>query len=165
MPQLCHNLCNYSNMSNPLLDQRSRVRPIRRSVRINVVDVASTADLRLPTSTSVSDVPSRRSTRKAKSFTVSEQNTVLPSQGSGSTIDPTKSRQGLTTQKRKQPGKIQVVVDGDDGVEAFLQPVTEEDRRMWKGWCELESEPVCLRFPMMETFPFCCCPILNIASR
>lgn len=168
--QTCHRLCDYSKMSSLLQDQRSRVGPRRRSVRISVVDAASEADPTLPTSTSASNVPSRRSTRKTKSFTVAEKCIALPSRGSDSAIDPTKSRQRVTSQKRKQPGKMKVVVNGgdddhDDHVEKFLHPATEEDRRMWKGWCELESEPVCLCFPTMETLLLCFFTILNIASR
>ncbi len=30
----------------------------------------------------------------------------------------------------------------DEVMEYIMSPITPEDRRNWKGWCELESEPV-----------------------
>ncbi len=30
----------------------------------------------------------------------------------------------------------------DEVMEYVMSPITPEDRRNWKGWCELESEPV-----------------------
>ncbi|PQE13305.1 hypothetical protein CJF31_00008297 [Rutstroemia sp. NJR-2017a BVV2] len=28
-------------------------------------------------------------------------------------------------------------------IEEALRPLTDEERNTWKGWCELESDPVC----------------------
>jgi hypothetical protein len=58
----------------------------------------------------------------------------------GEDQSPTR-RTGLRS-KRKQPSKE----PSPDPMEAAMTPLTDEERRGWPGWVELESEPVSLRF-------------------
>jgi hypothetical protein len=55
-----------------------------------------------------------------------------------------------------------------DPVEEVMKPLTDEERRNWKGWVELESDPVCIH-KHISNLPFCsllmtdsCLPIGSI---
>lgn len=50
-------------------------------------------------------------------------------------VDPTMSTRNL--RKRKSPPVI-----SDDPVAEAMKPLTDEERQNWKGWVELESDPV-----------------------
>lgn len=62
--------------------------------------------------------------------------------------------------KRKTARGRGVATKADQPPPAFTppnQPATEEDRKKWKGWCEIESDPVrplFNRFFVQTAFPF-----------
>lgn len=80
-----------------------------------------------------------RSTPKVEKQSVPEKSPPLHG-GKRSAEDgsPMPSRR---LRQRKSP---KVTMDFDEVVEQAIQPLTEEERRYWKGWVELESEPVSL---------------------
>jgi ubiquitin carboxyl-terminal hydrolase L5 len=51
--------------------------------------------------------------------------------------DPTPSKRTGLRRKREEPKK-----DSSNIMEAAMKPLTDEERRDWPGWVELESEPV-----------------------
>ena len=141
-------------MASPFERHKKPSEQIRRSVCINTVNAASEVDLTVPTPPLILGMPSRRSTRKLTNILEHEENSVLPLQSPAFFVGSANNILKQNVPKRKRDRKMKAIVD-ECVVEKFLHAVTDEDRREWKGWCELESEPVCLCFPMLEKLPVC----------
>jgi len=106
-------------------------------VSIEDLSVLGTGDLRRR-STRIRNTPSTRS----NSFDFSRRNTPTltssPTQDTkpDPTLDFTTSKRG-GLRRKKQPSPA-----GDDPMIAAMKPLTDEERQNWKGWVELESNPV-----------------------
>lgn len=94
---------------------------------------------------SVTPEPSSRSTRmtrsrgtpKGKKQSLKEKSPPLRGEKRPAEDDSTMPPRSLRQRK-----SIKVTMDLDNVVEQAIQPMAEEERQFWKGWVELESEPV-----------------------
>lgn len=87
--------------------------------------------------------PKRRSLRNQKS----------PESSSGVYTDPRengigaqdiqdgRNEKGIAPSRLKRPGK-NVQKSESEIIEEAMKPLTDDERKAWKGWCELESDPV-----------------------
>ena len=55
---------------------------------------------------------------------------------------PAEDDSAMPPRSLRQRKSIKVTMDLDNVVEQAIQPMAEEERQFWKGWVELESEPV-----------------------
>lgn len=105
---------------------------MRRSSRIQAASSSRGSSMNL-SARSTPAITSSRSTPAEKSSWSTPQEIV---EERDACPDPTPSkRPGLRT--RKPPAVIE-----DDPLEEAMKPLTDEERRNWKGWVELESDPV-----------------------
>lgn len=121
----------------PLLSSREQ----RRSGRLQAVlvqhDSISTSRANTPTANSNQSTPAIQSSRS----TPGERFPDLPENESIETEPPDSTpskRTGLRRNRKDSKAKGSV----PDPMEAAMKPLTDEERRSWPGWVELESEPV-----------------------
>lgn len=88
-----------------------------------------------------------RTTRNSADSALPEQASALPIKSpSMDQIAQNMNDGKKTSRKRKK-----VVGNSPDveryGLDSIMQPVTAKERGRWKGWCEVESEPVSFHIP------------------
>jgi hypothetical protein len=134
-------------MSLPSKDQRAGAAATRRSNRINAADLTSGPDTTSPVFMSLPDGPSRRSTR-ASATSTSVSSEQVPAKTSKS-VESNQSDPVLVVRNApKESSKTQKKLAGlakkidEDAVDYILKPIEAKERQKWKGWCEVESEPV-----------------------
>lgn len=133
-------------MSLSSKDQKAGAAATRRSNRINAADLTSGQDTTSSVFVSLPDGPSRTSTRtSATSTSSSEQVPLKPSRSAESNdSDPVLVRRNgpeyLSGKQKKLTGLAKKV--DEDAVDYILKPIEAKERQKWKGWCEVESEPV-----------------------
>jgi ubiquitin carboxyl-terminal hydrolase L5 len=83
----------------------------------------------------------RRSSRiRAVSSTPSEAADQNIPQKRGTSVDVDSPQQPKRTLRRRNSDKQNGT--GADPIDEAMKPLTDEERRNWKGWVELESDPV-----------------------
>jgi len=140
-------LVPFCTMSLPFKDQRATAAATRRSNRISAADLISGPDTTSSVFMSLPDGPSRRSTRASATSTSASSEQVpgkLPKPTESNHSDPVKAgrdgpKDSSKTQKRLTG--LAKKVD-EDAVDYVLKPIEAKERQKWKGWCEVESEPV-----------------------
>jgi hypothetical protein len=137
-------------MSLSSKDQRAGVATTRRSNRINAADLTSGPDTTSSVFVSLPDGPSRRSTRasatsSSSSSSSSDQVPAKPSKSAESShSDSVLVRRNAakgSSKKRKKLTRLSKKTN-EDTVDYILKPIEAKERQNWKGWCEVESEPV-----------------------
>jgi hypothetical protein len=119
----------------------------RQSSRINTADSTSETDTTNSVYVSLPDGPSRISTR-ARAVSASSSSEQAPAKPSKSAESNQSNSVQLGRNKprdssRKQKKLIELGKKPDeDVVNYILKPIEANERERWKGWCEVESEPV-----------------------
>ncbi len=135
-------------MSFPSKGQMGGLAATRRSARLRAAEVSGTEVLD-PAPASLLGATFERSTSNRITSATSEQKLFEPSQLPSSdppdvideTVEPRRSGRNESSKKRKRPAGSEVNLHAE-AMECIMTPVTAEDREKWKGWCEVESEPV-----------------------
>jgi hypothetical protein len=134
-------------MSLPSKDHRAGAAATRRSSRISAADLISGPDSTSSAFMSLQDGPSRRSTRATATSTssTSEQVPAKPSKPTESNhshpVQIGRNGPKDSSKKQKRLTGLAEKVD-EDAADYILKPIEAKDRQKWKGWCEVESEPV-----------------------
>jgi hypothetical protein len=119
----------------------------RQSSRINTADSTSETDTTNSVFISLPDGPTRISTRTraANASSSSEQAPAKPSKSAQSnqsnSVQLRRNRSKDSSRKQKKFTELAKKTD-DDVVNYILKPIETKERERWKGWCEVESEPV-----------------------
>lgn len=146
-----------SERAFPYEDQALGLAAIRRSARIRVTQVSDTEFLdRAPASTPT--ISFERPTKNGITSATSGQKLQMSSQSSSSdppyaseeTVEPRRSGRKESSRKRRRPAGS-AASPPSEAVDYIMSPVTVEDRARWKGWCEVESEPVGFLLPSNPT--------------
>jgi hypothetical protein len=95
---------------------------------------------------SLADGPSRRSTRaSATSTSSSEKIPAKPSKSAelnhSDSVQLGRNGPKDSSKKQKKLAGLAKKID-EDAVDYILKPIEAKERQKWKGWCEVESEPV-----------------------
>jgi ubiquitin carboxyl-terminal hydrolase L5 len=108
----------------------------RRSTRLQTTPAARHDSI----DTSTNGTPAERSARSTPAL-LSSRSTPGSSRNTPLEVDdeqePTPSKRTGLRRKREEPKEPPL-----DVMEAAMKPLTDEERRDWPGWVELESEPV-----------------------
>jgi hypothetical protein len=133
-------------MSQPHGSHEINIGLVRISTQPGTTASAFDAGITSSASLSLPDAPLRRSTRKGTTSAAAEQIPVstLQEMRPPKASQDKKSRRELS-KKRKKLGGVTPGVN-EDVREYIMEPATEQDRASWKGWCEVESEPVSFHF-------------------
>jgi hypothetical protein len=121
----------------------------RQSSRINTADSTSETDTTNLVYVSLPDGPSRISTRaravNASSSSSSDQALAKHSKSAGSnqsnSVQLERNKPRNSSRKQKKLTELGKKTD-EDVVNYILKPIEANERERWKGWCEVESEPV-----------------------
>jgi len=128
-------------------DRRVGAAGTRQSSRINIADSTSETDTTNSVFVSLPDGPSRISTRAraVSASSSSEQAPAKPSKftesNQSNSIQLGRNRTRDSSRKQKKLTEFGKKTD-EDVVNYILKPIEANERGRWKGWCEVESEPV-----------------------
>lgn len=90
-----------------------------------------------PAATSPSKTGSARTKTRAKANQDAQPSTPTGQGNEGSS----KEQRESNPLKRKKTTVVKTVAS-DNALTKFLKLLNDDDREIWKGWCDLESEPV-----------------------
>ncbi|ESZ90661.1 hypothetical protein SBOR_8961 [Sclerotinia borealis F-4128] len=93
--------------------------------------------------------PRRRSLRNQKSSKSPSGVSMEPRENGMGSQEVEQSSTGLATSLPRHSGK-KVKKSESDLLDEAMKPLTEEERKAWKGWCELESDPALFNFILRE---------------
>lgn len=87
--------------------------------------------------------PRRFSLRNKKCSKSPSEVTTEPSENDTVTheVQGEQSAMGITARRSRRSDK-KVQKSESEILEEVMKPLTDDERKAWKGWCELESDPV-----------------------